>query len=100
MMKASIRVFWVLLFLTCAGCSWIPWYGKKEVCDLNKLRVEPVASATMTDLNITRGDGPAVEVELTDFDFGKVSDERLLHHDFRVRNTGKSVLKIKKVLPS
>jgi hypothetical protein len=89
-----------MLVLGCAGCSWIPWYGKQKSCDLNKYRVPAVVGTSLTGAAMVRGDGPAVEVELTDFDFGKVSEDKLLIHDFKLKNVGKSVLKIKKVLPS
>lgn len=90
--------------LGCTGCSvihripWIPWPGDKKSCDLNTYRVP--AGAVGADRSALRGDGPFVEVPETDFDFGKVTEDRLLIHDFKVRNVGKSVLRIKKVLPS
>jgi hypothetical protein len=100
MIKLGAWASCAMLFLGCAGCSWIPWLGKKETCDLSKYRVPAVVSADLTGLGMSRGDGPAVEVELPEFDFGKVSGDSLLTHDFKLRNTGKSVLKVKKVLPS
>jgi hypothetical protein len=43
--------------------------------------------------------GPAVEVPETSHDFGKVTADGEVVHKFSVRNVGKVVLNIKKVLP-
>jgi hypothetical protein len=100
MIKVVAWASCVMLLLGCSGCSWIPWYGNQKSCDLNKYRLPAVASTSPTGSNLVRGNGPAVEVPETDFDFGKVGEDKLLIHDFRVRNVGNSVLKIKKILPS
>lgn len=42
---------------------------------------------------------PTVEVPESTHDFGKFKEDGELVHKFNVRNTGKSVLNIKKVLP-
>jgi len=42
---------------------------------------------------------PVAEVPETSYDFGKITEERDFVHQFSVRNTGKSVLTIKKVVP-
>ena len=42
---------------------------------------------------------PVAELPETSYDFGKITGGRELVHQFSVRNTGKSVLNIKKVLP-
>ncbi|MHC1743729.1 MAG: hypothetical protein AB9873_11945 [Syntrophobacteraceae bacterium] len=92
-----------LFLVGVAGCSYvkyIPWIGKPKSCDLNKYRVPAVSSRSDVELAEIRGSGPALEVPETEFDFGKVSEDKLLIHDFKVRNVGKSVLKIKKVVPS
>lgn len=47
----------------------------------------------------TEENGPTVEVPETSFDFGSLTDGSEFVHKFRVRNVGKSVLNIKKVLP-
>jgi hypothetical protein len=41
-----------------------------------------------------------VEVPVTSHDFGKLGEEGEAVHEFSVRNVGKAVLNIKKVLPS
>ncbi len=79
---------------------WIPWIGEKKSCDLNTYRVPAVAGAFGAGAAEARADGPVLDVSETDFDFGKVSEDKLLFHDFKVRNVGKSVLRIKKVIPS
>ncbi len=92
-----------LLLAGLAGCSYlqyIPWVGKPKSCDLNKYRLPAVSSRSEAELAEIRGAGPAMEVQETEFDFGKVTEDRLLIHDFKVKNVGKSVLKIKKVVPS
>ena len=105
MRKVGAWAMSAMLTLGCTGCSWIPrvhwipWVGKEKTCDLNKYRVPAVSGRPGADLDAIRRDGPAVDVPETDFDFGKVSEDKLLIHDFRVRNVGKSVLRIKKVLP-
>lgn len=92
------------LFLTgLAGCSYVkylPWIGKPQSCDLDKYRVPAVSTRSEAELAEIRGTGPALEVPETEFDFGKVSEDKLLIHDFKVKNVGQSVLKIKKVAPS
>lgn len=42
---------------------------------------------------------PVVQLTETSFDFGEVKEGRDLVHRFNVRNVGKGVLQIKKVLP-
>jgi hypothetical protein len=106
MRNAGAWAMCAMLMLGCTGCSWIsripyiPWIGERKSCDLNTYRVPAVSSRNQTDVDAIRGNGPAADVPETDFDFGKVSEGKLLVHDFRVRNLGKSVLRIKKVLPS
>ena len=72
--------------------------GKAQVCVLDAATtyVQPVAapSATPSDK------APAVEIPETSHDFGKLGEEGEAVHEFSVRNVGKAVLNIKKVLPS
>ena len=42
---------------------------------------------------------PTAEVSETVFDFGVVSEGKDYLHDFKIRNTGKGVLVIRKILP-
>lgn len=42
---------------------------------------------------------PVVEIPETTFNFGNVREDRELVHQFNIKNVGKSVLNIKKVLP-
>lgn len=45
------------------------------------------------------GKAPVVQVAETSFDFGQVSEEGSFVHDFRVKNTGAGILKIKDIRP-
>jgi hypothetical protein len=67
-----------------------------EVCML-----DPAAYVTeLPDQSTAASDkAPAVEVPESTYDFGKFSEDRELVHKFNIKNVGKSVLNIKKVLP-
>ena len=63
--------------------------------------LDPVAHAaeTVEKPLIAGATSPSVEIPETSHDFGTISDERELVHNFSIRNVGKSVLNIKKVVP-
>lgn len=63
--------------------------------------LDPVAyTAELHDQPAPASDkAPTAEISETTHDFGKFKEDGELVHKFNVRNTGKSVLNIKKVLP-
>ena len=68
---------------------------EKDVCIL-----DPAAYAQqVADPAVPSEQAPVAELAETTYDFGKIAEGRELVHQFSVRNTGKSVLNIKKVLP-
>jgi hypothetical protein len=68
---------------------------EKDVCIL-----DPAAYAQqLADPAVENEKAPVAELAETTYDFGKIVDGEEFVHQFRVRNTGKSVLNIKKVLP-
>jgi hypothetical protein len=46
-----------------------------------------------------RREAPSITVSETDVDFGEVDEGSLISHDFIVKNTGRTELKIDKVSP-
>ncbi len=70
-------------------------HKEKDVCIL-----DPGAFAQqVADPVIATEQPPVAELAETTYDFGKMTDGHELVHRFSVRNTGQSVLNIKKVLP-
>jgi hypothetical protein len=70
--------------------------AEKHVCML-----DPTSYMTETpDQSAAASDrAPVVEVPETTYDFGKFTEDKELVHKFDIKNVGKSVLTIKKVLP-
>jgi hypothetical protein len=103
----------VVLFLT--GCSHLPGVSdvvrnglssnaqktpaedtKAQVCILDPAAYTAEAPAQP----VPESDcAPAVELPETTYDFGKLAESGELVHKFNVKNVGKCVLNIKKVLP-
>jgi hypothetical protein len=62
--------------------------------------LDPVAYAKEAADPVTETDKPPIaELSETTYDFGELSVEKDFVHSFSVRNTGKSDLNIKKVVP-
>lgn len=72
-----------------------PQEKKPEVCILDPASYVPEASPETA----SREKPPVVEVPVTAHDFGRLSESEDYVHKFSVRNAGKSVLSIKKVVP-
>ncbi|MCE5334819.1 MAG: DUF1573 domain-containing protein [Desulfobacteraceae bacterium] len=66
-----------------------------EVCLLDPASYIPEPSAAPA----SQDKPPVAEVPVTSHDFGNLSESDDYIHKFRVRNTGKSILNIKKVVP-
>lgn len=67
-----------------------------QVCVLDPLAYTKDITA---DIAAANDKAPVAEVPETTFDFGKITDGTEVVHKFSVKNTGKTVLNIKKVLP-
>ena len=49
---------------------------------------------------VKESSGPRVEINETTYDFGTVNEGSIVRHDFKIRNSGDEVLRIKEVVRS
>ena len=87
MIRVSKWLFCILAVCVLIGCATT---SDKEA---------RVATPAPTAAQLAQGGTPVAELAETGFDFGAVSGDSNLTHDFKVKNTGDGVLVIKKVLP-
>lgn len=67
-----------------------------HVCLLDPAALIPQESSEPAADSI---DGPCLELRETEYDFGSIREEEDYVHQFRIKNVGKAVLKIKKIVP-
>ena len=80
------QFFWIITSCILFACS--------HTDDRLDSRTQPSPTPTTASSGV-----PAAEIPVTFHDFGKLTEDGDYVHAFKVKNTGKGVLELKKVLP-
>lgn len=106
MKRCSKKLFWFfcVCFLTsCAHSGDSSTKASKDVTPTAPAAVSSAPAPALAPAGAALAQnavaGPVLVAPVTSHDFGQLNDETDYVHDFKIKNAGKAVLEIKKVLP-